>query len=112
MSMVLPRKLVDITISRPPNVPFDINSPYLSKKDIYYYGDWWEEFFIPISSLPYFLEGQAERDGIQHFSISKSRPIGKQNKDDGTDADAFLDVGQSEEAGDRLATTARKEVRM
>lgn len=102
---------MEITISYPPNVPFDINSPYLLKKDISYYGALWEEFFIPISSLPYFLEGQAERDGIQHFSISKSRSIDGKQKNDGTDADAFLDTGQSE-AGDRLATTAQKEVWM
>ena len=109
---VLPRALMDIHLSLLPNEPFDINSLYLRKRSIYYYGEWWEEFFIPTYLLPNFLKGQAERDGIRFFSISKSRPIGKQQKDDETNADASPDVGQSEEAGDRLATTARKEVRM
>ena len=104
--------LLEVKLSLPPNGPFDIKSPYLSTRRIFWRRAWWVEFFIPKSGLPNFLKGQAERDGIRFFSITKSRPIEKQQKDDETNADASPDVGQSEEAGDRLATTARKEVRM
>lgn len=112
LTNVFSRKLLEVKISRPPNGPFDINSPYLSTRTIRLYGAHWVEFFIPKSCLPNFLKGQAGRDGIGSFSIIKSGPKGKRKRDEEANADASPDVGQSEEAADRLSTTARQKVRV
>jgi hypothetical protein len=108
----LSRKLLEVEISRPPNEPFDIKSPYLSTRRILYYKASWVEFFIPKSCLPNFLKGQADRDGIKSFSIIKSGPLGKRKRGNEANADGFPHVEQSEEAGDRQSTAARKKVRM
>ena len=106
--------LLEVKLSLPPNGPFDIKSPYLSTRRIFWRRAWWVEFFIPESGLPNFLKGQAERDGIERFPIIKSGPIQsrKRKRDDEANADVSTDVGQSEEAGDRLSAKARKKVRM
>lgn len=109
---MLPRDLLEVEVSQPPDGPFDLTSPYLSMRSIPYYGNWWAEFFIPRCRLPDFRKGQAERDGIDEWSIAKSRPIGKRKRDDETDADASPDAQQSEEEAAGPATKATKEVRM